>query len=196
MRIPGDGMANAPKPVGAGRAQRFQYRCCALTQVQVGVTDNGRRRSTGAVESARAGRGQPLDELDLPYGSHLLRPVGAVHRARLDEHRGPHVVAAIDVIGQLVEQVSLIGDAGGAKVPEMVMGIADGQLWLQRRFRGQGEPVIASEWHRSTSVTALGGHRTIWSAEDRLFEDPRIVKSLAGSPRGVSGAPASHGSAV
>ena len=79
--------------------------------------------------------------------AHLLRAVSAVHRARLDEHGGTHVVTAVDVGGQLVEQIPLVGDARGAKVPEMVMGIADGHLRLQRRFRGQREPVIASEWH-------------------------------------------------
>ena len=110
-----------------------------------------------AVQTAGARRGQPLDEFHLPHGAHLLRPVGAVHRARLDEHGGPDIVTGVDVGGQLVEQISLVGDARSAKVPEMVMGIADGQLRLQRRLLGQRKPVIASEWHKGTSVAGWGG---------------------------------------
>ena len=51
----------------------------------------------GPVEPACAGRRQPLHELDLAHRPHLLGPVRAVHRPRLDEHRRAHVVAAADV---------------------------------------------------------------------------------------------------
>ena len=136
MGVPRHGMADAPKPVGAGRLQRLQHRCDPVAQVQVGVADDGGGRPAGAVQPAGAGRGQPLDEFDLPHGTHLLRAVRAVHRAGLDKHGGTHVVAAVDVGGQLVEQIPLVGNALGAKVPEVVMGIADGQLRLQGRFLG------------------------------------------------------------
>jgi hypothetical protein len=56
-------------------------------------------------------------------------------------------VAAGDVGDQLVEQIALIGDALRAKVPEMVMGVADRELRLQRRFLSKRQPVIASVWH-------------------------------------------------
>ena len=90
------------------------------------MPDDGGGGAAGAVQTAGAGRGQPLDEFDFAHGTHLLRPVRAVHGARLDEHRGAHVVTAVHVGGQLVEQVALVGDARGAKVPEVMMGIADG----------------------------------------------------------------------
>jgi hypothetical protein len=45
-----------------------------------------------------------------------------------------------------------VGNARGAKVPEVVMRIAVRQLRLQRRFLGQRQPVIASEWHDGTPV--------------------------------------------
>ena len=115
------------------------------------MPDNGGGRPTGPVQTAGARRGQPLDELDFAHGAHLLRAVGAVHRSRLDEHRGTHVVTAVNVFGQLVEQIALVRDPRGAKVPEVVMGIADGHLRFQRRLLGQREPVIASEWHDRTS---------------------------------------------
>jgi hypothetical protein len=39
-------------------------------------------------------------------------------------------VAAVDVGGQLMEEIPLVRDTLGAKVPEVVVGIADGQLRL------------------------------------------------------------------
>src|SRR5215510_7309354 len=51
-----------------------------------------------------------------------------------------------------MEHIALVGHALGATVPEVVMGIADGELRLHGRFRGEGEPVKASEWHDGTSV--------------------------------------------
>ena len=151
MGIPRHGMTDSPKPIGAGRPQRVQHGFHPCAQVQVGVPDDGGRRPTGAVQTARASRGQPLDELDFPHGAHLLRAVRAVHRPRLDEHRGAHVVTAVNVGGQLVEQVPLVRYPRAAKVPEMMMGIADRDLRFQRRLLGQRKPVIASEWHDRTS---------------------------------------------
>src|SRR5262249_45070493 len=90
-------------------------------------------------------------------GPHLLRSVSAVHGAGLNKHGGTHVVSAVNIGGQLVEQIPLVGNTLGAHVPEVVMGIADGQLRLQGRFRGQCEPVIISKWHNGTSVIVYGG---------------------------------------
>jgi hypothetical protein len=46
-------------------------------------------------------------------------------------------VAAVHIGGQLVQQIPLIGDALRAKVPEVMVGIADGHLRLQGRFLGE-----------------------------------------------------------
>jgi len=48
----------------------------------------------------------------------------------MSNHSGAHVVAAVDVSGQLVEEIALVRDTVRAKIPEVVMGIADGQIWL------------------------------------------------------------------
>ena len=39
----------------------------------------------------------------------------------------------------------------------MVMGIADGKLWLQSGFRGQSKPIITTEWHIGTSACWVRG---------------------------------------
>jgi len=100
------------------------------------VADDGSGRPAGAIQAAGAGGGQPLDKLDLPHGAQLRRAIRAVHGARLDKHGRAHVVAAGDVGDQLVQQIALIGEALRAQVPEVMMGIADGQFRLHSRFLG------------------------------------------------------------
>src|SRR6266853_1813119 len=135
--------ASKDNPIRAStRAPSRNWSLASCPSVLCAAVDGG-GSAPGAVETAGAGRGQPLNEFDFPDRTHLLRAVSPVHRSGLDEHRGPHVMPAVDVGTQLVEQIPLVGYARGAKVPEMVMGVADGHLRFQRRFLGQGEPIIA-----------------------------------------------------
>ena len=66
-------------------------------------------------------------------------------------------MTAVNVRGKLMEEISLVGDARGPEVPEVVMGITDGDLGLQGGLRGQGEPVIASERYDCASAEVFGG---------------------------------------
>ena len=137
MAVPGDRVPDAVKPVWAGGLQRLQHRLHPVSQLQIGVADDRRCGAAGAIEAAGAGRGQPLDELDLANGAQLRRPVGPVHRPCLDKHRRAHGMAAADVGHQLVQQIALVGNPVGSQVPEMMMGITDRDLRLQHRFLGQ-----------------------------------------------------------
>jgi hypothetical protein len=47
-------------------------------------------------------------------------------------------VAAVNVGNQFVKQIPLVGDAGGTKIPEVMMGIADSDLRLQDGFLREG----------------------------------------------------------
>ena len=70
-------------------------------------------------------------------------------------------MTAVDVGGQLVKQVSLVGNAHGPKVPEVVMGVADGKVGFQGGLLGQSEPVISSERHDNASIVVFfGGNRS------------------------------------
>ena len=154
-------MADPSEPVWAGCLQRFQDRLNFIAQVQVGVTDYGCRCPARAVETARAGGGQTLDEFDLTDGAHLLRSVTTVHGPCLDVHGGTDVVTGVDVIGQLVKKIPMIGNPRGPEVPEVVIRIADGYLRLQLRFLGLSKPVIASEWHNDASLAST---KWCWAA--------------------------------
>jgi hypothetical protein len=97
MGIPGNCVPDASEPVGAGSLQRFQHWLCSLAQIQVGVTDDGCRRSRGTIDTAGAGSGQPLGELHFANRPHLFWSVGAVHRSGLDKDGGLDVVAAVGI---------------------------------------------------------------------------------------------------
>ena len=66
-------------------------------------------------------------------------------------------MATVDVGGQFVEKVLLVGNPLQPLVPEVVVRIADGKFRLQSGFLGQGQPVIASEWHREPSRFVFSG---------------------------------------
>ena len=66
-------------------------------------------------------------------------------------------MSAVDVVGQLVDQIPLIWYSGVAEVPEMMVGVANGELGFQGGFLGQGVPVISSEWHDRASKSEFGG---------------------------------------
>ena len=61
-------------------------------------------------------------------------------------------MSAVDVCGELVEQIALIGNPLGAVVPEVVVGITDGYVGLQAFFVSERVPVIASKGHNQASV--------------------------------------------
>ena len=138
MRVPGHGMPDAAKPVRAGGLQRLQYRLDPVRQLQIGMADDRRGGPARAIRSAGTRGGQPLDKLDLADRAQLHGSGRPVHRTRFDEDRRANVMAAIDIGDQFVQQIALVGDACGAKVPEVMVRIADRDLWLQRGFLGQG----------------------------------------------------------
>ena len=90
------------------------------------MTDDGGCSLAGAVQTAGAGRGQTLDEFDFPAGRISSGPPVRYMARGLNKPGGTHVVAAVYIGGQLVEQIPLVGNALGAKVPEVMMRIADG----------------------------------------------------------------------
>ena len=92
--VPTDGVTYPAESVGAGGLQGFQHGLNSVSQLQVGVTDDGGGGPGGAVKTAGAGRRQTLDELYFTDRAQLLRSVRAVHPSCLNEHSGPDGVAA------------------------------------------------------------------------------------------------------
>ena len=149
MRVPGNGVADPAKAIGASGTQRLQHRLDAVAELQISMTDNRRGGLGGTVEAGRARRRETLDKLDLADRAQFGRAVRPVHRARLDKHGRADIVAGVDVGGEFVHQIALIGDALQAPVPEMMMRVADRDLRLQHLLAGEGKPVVSAVGHRA-----------------------------------------------
>jgi len=100
------------------------------------MADDGGGRVAGAIDATGTRRRQPLDEFHLPDGPQCDWPVRTVHRTRLEEHRRPDGVPAIDVGMQLVQKIPLVGQTLQPSVPKMVMGVANREFGFERRFLG------------------------------------------------------------
>ena len=136
--VPRGDVADAAEAPAAGAHQRLEHRLDAAAEHQVGMSDDAGAGADLAVDAARRHRGDAVDELDLADRLHLLRPVGALHRARLHEHGREDVVAAVGVGEQIVEQV-----APALAIPQVMMRIDDRQVGLEDRLLAPGEPVVA-----------------------------------------------------
>ena len=94
--------------------------------------------------------GDSLDELRLANRTQLLGSPRPVHGTAFDEHRllnfvAP-VVASAQVLSKLVEEITVAGP-----VPEVVVGVTDGQSRFQRVFYVLRKPGIALAGHVQSS---------------------------------------------
>src|SRR5215470_8750574 len=103
------------------------------------MADNAGAMPGFAVDTARAHRGDAVDELGLAHRPHLDGAGGAHHRARLHEHGGDDVVAAIGIRQQFIEEIAPAGP-----VPQMVVGVDDRQIGREDRLFAPIEPVLAN----------------------------------------------------
>jgi len=84
---------------------------------------------------------QALHEFGLADRPQFLRPLLAVHRVAGHEHRRHDVVAAAGVAAKFVQQV------GAAMHPEVMVGIADRELRIQRVFLCLLQPLFTQRVH-------------------------------------------------
>jgi hypothetical protein len=103
---------------------------------QIGEADDAGADPRLPVPAARAHRGDAVGELGLAYRLHRLRPLGAVHRARLHIDRGADVVPAFEIGEELVQQIP-----PARPVPEMMMRVDDLLPGIERRLQRRGQPV-------------------------------------------------------
>ena len=104
--VPRRDVADAAEAPAAGAIERGEHRLDAAAEHHVGIADDAGAGADLSVDAARRHRGDAVDELDLADRLHLLRAVGAMHRARLHEHGRDDVVARIGVGEQVVEQIA------------------------------------------------------------------------------------------
>ena len=160
---------------------RFQHAPDVRARREVGIADDAGRDPGLAVETRGGHRRDTVGELHLAHILHLLRPIGAVHREMLDEHRGDDVVAAVDVVQDLVQQVALL-DASLPAIPQVMVRVADREIRLERVFADECEPVVvlASPGHQVVSqVNSCGLRPAAWCSF--TFTSAGPLNSIASS---------------
>ena len=80
----------------------------------------------------------PATNVRLAERAQFGRPVGAIHLAAFEKHRGADVVAAAQILDQVVQQIAV-----ARPVPQMVVRVDDRAVGFERGFLGGGEPVLA-----------------------------------------------------
>jgi hypothetical protein len=120
---------------------RFEHALHAIAETAVSRADDAGRDAARPVQTAGAHRRLAVGELRLADDPILRRPIGAVHRVGVDEDRGDNVVAAADVLEELVDQVAAPATAQrdepvGEAIVQMVMRVHDRQRRIERGFLG------------------------------------------------------------
>jgi hypothetical protein len=135
---PGRAVADAANAaVGHGDVP-LQHALGARTEAQVDIADDPGDAARRPVCARGTHRRNAADELGLAERLEFLGPIGAVHRAGLLEQRCADVVAAADIGQKLREQVTIT-----RPVPQMMMGIDDGQAGFEDLLGVPREPVSA-----------------------------------------------------
>ena len=130
--IPAGGVADAAE-ARARRQVGVEDLANTVAEAEIGEAHDAGGHARRAVAAAGAHGGDAIDELRLADRLQCGRPVGAVHRQALHEHRGAHVVAAAGVAQQLVEEI-----APARMIPQVMVRIADRQRGLENLLqRGQ-----------------------------------------------------------
>jgi hypothetical protein len=142
-------VADAAEAIAAGAQMGFEHGLDATAKREVGVADDAGAMARFAVAAAGAHGRDTIHEFGFAYVSQFHRPARPEHGARLHKHGGNDIVAAAGVGHQLVEQVAPI-----RPIPEMMVGIDDGQIGLEDGLVAAGKPIWA---HRQIIVPGPGG---------------------------------------
>lgn len=150
-------MTDAAEAVAGGAEMRLQHRLHLGAQAEVGMADDAGADLRRSVDAAGAHRGDAVDELGLADGAHLLRPVGPVHGAGLQVHRGDDVVAAVQVFEQLGQQI-----APARPLPQVVMRVDDRERRIKDLLLPPVQPLLA-DWQEDAGGGSRlgGGHEAI-----------------------------------
>ena len=143
--VPGGAVPDPPESAAPGPLVGHQDLLDGPAEHEIGEGDDAGDPGSAPVGTGRGLVGR-IDRLaDRPERLGTVGPVGA---AALDEDRGLDPVPAARVLPQLGELVAVAG-----QVPQVVMGVADGQVGLDRLLHGPSQPVPPPVEHGSTLVS-------------------------------------------
>ena len=136
--VPGGAVADAAEATARGDDVLFEDAFGAAADAEIDIADDPGAGPCRAVFAALAHRRHTGDKRRLAKRAQFGRPFGAVHLAAFEEHRGADVVAAAQILDQIVQQIAV-----ARPVPQMMVRIDDRAIGFERGFLGGGEPVLA-----------------------------------------------------
>ena len=140
--VPGCGMPDPAEPLRAGSQMGLKHRRHLGAEREVGKAHNA---GCDSRRPAHRTHGRVLNECRFAHRSHGLGPIRPVHGTALDKDRSHHVVAAPGVPQHVLQQVAAAGP-----VPQVMVGVADGQVGIDCRFAPQRQPAVAIGRHVSS----------------------------------------------
>src|SRR5215472_12288348 len=118
--MPGGAVADAAETSARGDDMLFEDALGAATDAEVDIADDPGAGACRAVFAALAHRRHTGDKRRLAERAQFGRPLGAVHLAAFEKHRGADIVAAAEILDQVVQQIAV-----PRAVPQMVMRVDD-----------------------------------------------------------------------
>ncbi len=136
--VPGGAVADALEAAARDRHVLFEDALGATADAEIDVADDAVDAFRLAVFAAGAHRRDAIDEFGLAQRLQLLRGVGAIHLAAFLKAGRDDIVAATDIVEQVLEQIAV-----ARPVPHVMVRVDDRQIGLDDRFAALGEPVRA-----------------------------------------------------
>ena len=149
--VPGRPVADAAEAPARGNDVLFEDAFGSAADAEIDIADDPGAGSRRAVFAALAHRRDTGDKRGLAERAQFRRPFGAIHLAAFEEHRGANVVAAAQILDQVVQQIAV-----PRPVPQMMVRIDDRAVGFECGFLGCGEPVLTD---RQMAAGCLCLHR-------------------------------------
>src|SRR5690606_25463182 len=118
---------------------------------QVGMGHDAGSHARGPILAAGRLRSDAVDEFGFTHRTHGLGAICAIHGFALDEYGGHDVVAAAGIAQQLFEHVAMV-----RVVPQVVVGIDDGQVRVDDVFLNEVQPVVAQSHFLGRGAFSFG----------------------------------------
>src|SRR5207244_9702707 len=134
--MPSGTIADAFEAAAGDRDVLLEDSLGAAADPEIDIADDPGDATRRPIFAGCAHRRDAVDELGLAKGFQFLRPLGAVHLAAFLKAGRDDVVAAADIVEQILEQVAVAWP-----VPHVMVRIGDRQLGLDDLFTALVEPV-------------------------------------------------------
>src|SRR6516165_11717003 len=136
--MPGGAVADAAEASARGDDVLLENALGAAADAEIDIADDPGAGPCRAVFAALAHRRHTGDKGGLTERSQFRRPLGAVHLAAFEKHRSADIVAAAQILDQVVQQITV-----ARPIPQMMVRIDDRAVGFEGRLLSRSEPLLA-----------------------------------------------------